>query len=468
MSQFSSRQRNALAIILASYLLILLDTSIVITGLPEIQASLGFSQVGLSWVQNAYTLAFGSLLLLGARAGDLFGRKNVFMWAIACFALASFVIGLTQSTSLMIAARAAQGASAAVLAPATLSLLSTYFSEGEERVRALSLYGATAGIGATLGLVLGGMFAGWLSWRVGFFVNIPVCVVLFFAARFLLEESDPESGKLDVMGAIYSTFGMACLIYGIIEGGELGWQQTIPWGFLGMALLSLMIFVANEARHQAPLMPLRLFSDFERTSAYLARMTFVGAMVSFFFFSTQFMQHVLNYSPVEAGLGFVPMTAFTFISAMWVPKVTRIIGNKWVVMGAFALLILGLWLLSNLNAGAEYLADLLLPMIIIGLGNGAALGPLTVSGVKGVAAKDAGAASGVVNTAHQLGGTIGLSVLVVIFASAKDPSLDPTSAWAGQISVGYLGCVVMLVVGLLILLASALNSNMRQRKMASV
>lgn len=448
MFHFSQRQRNAIIIILASYLLILLDTSIVITGLPEIQASLGFSQVGLSWVQNAYTLTFGSLLLLGARAGDILGKKRVFMIAIIVFSLTSFIIAVSAAPWVMIAARLVQGASSAVLAPATLSLLSIYFSEGEERVKALSLYGATAGIGATLGLVLGGVFAGWFSWRIGFFINIPIGLMLFFSARALLEESDKSEGRLDVVGALLSTSGMACLIYGIIEGSELGWHYTLPWGFIVASAVLLGAFLINEKRHAQPLMPLSLFASPERVSAYFGRMTFVGAMVSFFFFSTQFMQHVLSYTPVQAGLGFVPMTGATFVSAMLVPRLTRRVGNRVVVLLAFVAMIVGLGMLSRLTPESTYVAQVMLPMILVGLGNGAALGPLTVQGVQGVEAREAGAASGVVNTAHQLGGTIGLSILVVVFASASLPGLSPEALWAHQLSVGYMGCVVLLLIGL--------------------
>ncbi len=448
MSQFSQRQRNALIVILASYLLILLDTSIVITGLPEIQASLGFSQVGLSWVQNAYTLTFGSLLLLGARAGDILGKKRVFMMAILVFSLTSFVIAIATQPWVMIAARLVQGASSAVLAPATLSLLSIYFAEGEERVKALSLYGATAGIGATLGLVLGGIFACWFSWRVGFLINIPLGLTLFFAAKALLEESDKSEGRLDVVGAMLSTSGMACLIYGIIEGGELGWHNTIPWVCIVASVVLLGAFLMNEKRHAQALMPLSLFASSERASAYFGRMTFVGAMVSFFFFSTQYMQHVLNYTPVQAGLGFVPMTGATFVSAMLVPRLTRRVGNRAVVLLAFVFMIVGLGMLSRLTTEATYVAQVLLPMILIGLGNGGALGPLTVQGVQGVQTHEAGAASGVVNMAHQLGGTIGLSILVVVFASASMKGLRPEALWAHQLSVGYMGCVVLLLIGL--------------------
>lgn len=452
MSSLTRAQFNALVIILTSYLLILLDISIVITGLPEIQKDLGFTQIGLSWVQNAYTLCFGGLLMLGARAGDLLGRKRMFILGVAGFTLSSLAIGLAMSTSWLVIMRAVQGASASILAPSTLALLSVYFKDGEERVKALSYYSATAGIGATLGLVLGGIFAGWLSWRIGFFVNVPFGIIIMIAATRLLEETETHAGKFDLLGALTSSAGMGLLIYGIISAGEKGWGDLSTLICLVSAVLLLMVFIRHEKSAPQPLLPLRLFASRERVTAYLARMMFLGAMVSFFFFSTQFMQNVLGYTPVQAGIGFVPMTVSTFVASFWVPKLTAKWGNKVMAIVALMTTLLGMLMLTRLTAESDYFYWLLAAMLLVGLGNGSTLSPLTVSGVAGVEPRDAGAASGVVNVAHQMGGTLGLSILVVVYASAQTDQVQGVELYAQQITTGFIGCSVFLALGAVIMM----------------
>lgn len=409
---------HVLAIVLASYFVILLDTSIVITGLPEIRLAFGLTTTELSWVQNAYTLSFGGFMMLGARAGDLVGRKRMFMIGLTIFTITSLVIGLAPNATTMFIARAVQGMGAAILAPSTLALLSIYFSEGEERTKALSYYAATAGVGASLGLVAGGVFAGWLTWRVGFLVNVPVGVVLMFAGQKVLKESETHTGSFDLIGALTSTVGMTLLVFGIVESASLGWGNFITQASLLIAVLLLTVFFVYEAKAEQPILPLRLFKSRERVGAYLARMLFLGSMVSFFFFSTQFMQGVLGFTPVEAGLGFLPFTIPTFFASRMVPRFTKRIGNQGVMYIAFIFLLVGLIGLSMVTAQSSYLYGLAIPMLIIGFGNDAALGPLTIAGVAGVAKEDTGAASGLVNVAHQLGGSLGLSVWMIVGAIA--------------------------------------------------
>ncbi|MFB9134478.1 MFS transporter [Vibrio olivae] len=443
---------HVLAIVLASYFVILLDTSIVITGLPEIRLAFGLTTTELSWVQNAYTLSFGGFMMLGARAGDLVGRKRMFMIGLTLFTLTSLVIGLAPNATTMFIARAVQGMGAAILAPSTLALLSIYFSEGEERTKALSYYAPTAGVGASLGLVAGGVFAGWLTWRVGFLVNVPVGVVLMFAGQKVLKESDTHTGSFDLIGALTSTVGMTLLVFGIVESASLGWGNVITQASLLIAVILLTVFFVHEAKAEQPILPLRLFKSRERVGAYLARMLFLGSMVSFFFFSTQFMQGVLGFTPVEAGLGFLPFTIPTFFASRMVPRFTKRIGNQGVMYIAFVFLLVGLIGLSMVTAQSSYLYGLAIPMLIIGFGNGAALGPLTIAGVAGVGKEDTGAASGLVNVAHQLGGSLGLSILVVVFASASTPNLDGELLLAHQISAAYHGSVWMIVGAIAIML----------------
>lgn len=441
---------RVLAIIVASYLMIVVDISIVITGLPRIQASLGFSPAQLSWVTNAYTLAFGGLLLLGARLGDIFGRRRMFIAGLCLFTLASMAIGLAQSPAWLLAARAVQGAGAAVLAPSTLALLSTHFAEGPARTRALSLYAAAAGVGATLGLVLGGLFADLVSWRAGFFINLPIGVLLIVAARRHIAETRPQPGDFDLAGALSSTLGMTALVYGLVRAADVGWHDGLVCASLTGGLLMITAFVVIERKVRQPILPLRLLASPERAGAYLARMLFLGGAVGFWFFSTQLLQGVLHLRPLLAGLAFLPVTLPNFASAMAVPRLARRYGNERLLLAGLMLGVLGLLWLGLADADASYWADVAPPMLLIGLGQGLLLAPLTAAGVAGVGREDAGAASGLVNVAHQLGGALGLGVLVLVFASAAPAAAEGSAALAHRISAVMDAGALLLGLALLV------------------
>ncbi|MHA6915169.1 MFS transporter [Ralstonia pseudosolanacearum] len=441
---------TVLAIIVASYLMIVVDISIVITGLPRIQAELGFSAAQLSWVTNAYTLAFGGLLLLGARAGDILGRRRMFITGLSLFTLASVVIGLSQSATWLLAARAVQGAGAAVLAPSTLALLSTYFAEGPARTRALSMYAAAAGIGATLGLVLGGLFADLVSWRAGFFINLPIGVALMLAARKHIAETPTQVGRFDALGTASSTLGMAALVYGLVRAAEGGWQDPSALAGLGGGALMLAVFIGIERRVGHPVLPLRLLDHCERAGAYAARMLFMAGAVGFWFFSTQFLQGVLQLRPLQAGLAFLPVTLPNFASAIAGPRLARRHGNDSLLLGGLLLGVLGLLWLGQADAHASYWMHVAPPMVLIGLGQGLLLGPLTAAGVAGVAQKDAGAASGLVNVAHQLGGALGLGVLVFVFAAAAPATAHDADTLAHRIAAVMDTGALFLAVALLV------------------
>ena len=260
-----------LAIILGCYLMIILDVSVVITALPNIHRDLGFSDSALSWVQNAYALTFGGLLLLGARAGDLLGRRRVFVAGIALFTAASMLGGLAQSETWLLAARALQGVGAAIAAPSTLALLTISFPEGSERTRAIALYSAVASAGASIGLVLGGMLTSWISWRWSLFINVPIGVVLVALAPRYLPETDRHTGQFDLAGAATSTLGMSALVYGLVRAAETSWGNAVALGSFALAALMLVAFVAIEKRARQPITPLRLFASRERVGAYAAR-----------------------------------------------------------------------------------------------------------------------------------------------------------------------------------------------------
>jgi EmrB/QacA subfamily drug resistance transporter len=430
----SSDSTRLLAIILASYLMIVLDVSIVITALPKIHQTLGFSATGLSWVQNAYTLAFGGLLLLGARAGDILGRRRMFVVGIALFTGASLAAGLAQTATWLLAARSLQGAGAAIAAPSTLALLTTSFREGPERTRAVAYYGAVAGGGGSVGLVLGGLLTGWLSWRWGLFINVPIGIVLILAAPRYLPETERRSGRFDLAGAASSTLGMTAVVYGIVRAAAAGWTDRLTVASLAAGVVLLALFVVNERRAEQPITPLRLFASRERAGAYLARILFVGAMFGMFFFLTQFLQGVKGYGPLEAGLAFLPLTGVMFAMVFVVPRLAARLGNARLLAGGVTVALAGMTWLSRLSADAPYLTGIAIPMVILGIGAGAAFTPLTASGVAGVAPEDAGAASGLVNVAHQLGGSLGLGVLVTVFAAATPAELDARSVLAHRIA----------------------------------
>jgi EmrB/QacA subfamily drug resistance transporter len=409
--------RALLAIVLASYVVVVVDVSVVIAALPRIRDGLGFSPAALSWVQNAYTLAFGGLLLLGARLGDVLGRRRVFLAGTALFTVASLAVAVAQTPAELLAARAAQGVGAAVLAPATLAFLTTCFPEGRERTRAVAWYGASAGLAMTLGLVLGGLLTQWPSWRAGFLVNVPIGVALVVAGRRYLPESTRHEGPLDVAGALGSTVGMTALVYGIVHSADAGWRDARTLATVAGGLAVLAAVVAHERRAAQPVVPLRLLADRERAGAYASRFAYLGGMLGFWFFVTQFLQGVKGYSPLEAGLAFLPATAPNVAAALAVPRLTRRFGNGRLLAGALVLTVAGMAWLAQLDAGTPYATGIALPMLLLGLGQGASLAPLTAAGVARVADADAGAASGLVATAHQLGGSFGLSVLVAVFAA---------------------------------------------------
>lgn len=438
-----------LAIILASYLMIAFDISVVITGLPEIQHSLGFSATGLSWVQNAYTLASGGLLLLGSRTGDVLGRRRMFIVGIVLFTVASTAVGLAPSASWLIGARALQGGGAAILAPTTLALLSANF-EGDERTRALSYYGAVAGAGVSVGLVLGGILTSWISWRVGFFINVPIGIAMILGSLHYLAETETHPGHFDLAGAMSSTLGMTALVYGIVSSATVGWSDSLTIVALTAGAILLVFFVLNEWRAEQPIMPLHLFGNHERVGAYSARMLFLGATLGFVFFITQFLQGVSDYSPLETGLAFLPMTIANFVAAFAVPRLTRQFGNARLLAGGIFITLMGMAWISHISTDTPYLTGIALPMVVLGIGQGVTMGPLTASGIVGVTKEDAGAASGLVNVAHQLGGSLGLSILVTVFATAGSATLDAQQLLAHRIATSLAAGTVMLALGLII------------------
>lgn len=459
----AARPAAILAIILASYFMILLDNSVIFTALPSLQADLQLSTTELSWVQDAYTLVFGGLLLLGARAGDLLGRRRVFVFGLVVFSIASLLIGLAPAGWWAITGRAVQGIGAAIVAPASLSLLTASFQEGRERTRAVALYGATAGIGASLGLVIGGALAHWISWRAGFFVNVPIGAAMIALAPRFLPETGRATGRFDLFGALSATLGAGALVFGIINTAEAGWNSPVTLMAISAGVVLLVIFVLIERKAAQPIMPLRLFASRRRTGAYLARFLYLGAMIAFFFFTTQFMQEVLGFDPLQAGMGFLPMTAVNFFVAMSIPRLVGRMPGSLALLAGILLTLAGMFWLSRVDVDSSYLTGVALPMILIGAGQGLAFAPLTSFGILGAPASDAGAASGLVNTFHQIGTCLGLGIAVA--AAATVPTGGPAAAHlSAEVSAALTTGSVLLLLALAITAALILPADLAARR----
>jgi EmrB/QacA subfamily drug resistance transporter len=444
----SQNRRMVLAIILATYLMIVLDASVVITALPKIHEGLHFSTAELSWVQSAYALTFGGLLLLGARAGDIIGRRTVFVLGIGIFTFASLLGGLAQSPAELLVARAVQGVGGAIAAPSTLALLTTSFREGPERTRALAAYSAVAGAGGSVGLVLGGLLTDLISWRAGLFINVPVGALLMWLAPRYLEDTEPQPGRFDFAGAVTSTLGMTALVYGFVRAAEASWGDPITIASFAAGVALLAAFVATERRATHPITPMRLFASRERSGANVARMLIVGGMFSMFFFLSQYLQGVRGFSPLEAGIAFLPMTLVMFSMVRVVPRLIERIGGAALLTAGVTVDALGMMWLSRIGVETPFFPGIAVPLVMMGLGMGGALAPLTSAGIAGVEPGDAGAASGLVNAAQQLGGSLGLSVLVTVFAGAG--SAANRHELTDGVAAALTGSAVLLTIALAI------------------
>jgi EmrB/QacA subfamily drug resistance transporter len=425
-----------LALILTCQLMVVLDASIVNIALPDIKSSLHFSTDSLSWVINAYTVTFGGLLLLGARAGDILGRRRVFIAGLTLFTVASLLGGFAQNPAELLSARALQGIGGALASPSALALLMTAFPQGRERVRAIGLYTAASVGGVAVGLLAGGILTQWTSWRWVLFVNVPIGLVALFVARYVLPETPRNRGRFDLAGALTSTIGMISLVYGFVHAAEAGWSalETIGSFVLGVGLLGAFVLV--ELKAESPITPLRLFASRNRSSALLARLFLTAGMLGMFFFLTQFLNGVLGYSNLETGLAFLPLTVAVFtMSQLSARRLVTRFGGRRVLITGITMSTLGMLGLTQLSETSNYWS-LLVPLLVFGAGNGLAFVPLTTFSLDGVGPADAGAASGLVNVMQQVGSSLGLAVLVTVFGTASaDAARHPKAGLsASQIS----------------------------------
>ena len=408
----------ALVIMLSAQLMIILDLTVVNIALPHIQTGLNFSAASLSWVLNAYTLTFGGLLLLGGRAGDILGRRRVFLAGIALFTLSSLAGGLATTDWMLLVARALQGVGGALASPAVLALVVGSFTEGRERTRALGIYSAVAMGGASLGLVLGGVITEWLSWRWVLFVNVPVGIVVLAVTPLFVTESARQPGRFDLTGAVTSTGGMTALVYAFIRAAASGWGDRVAVAAFAVAVVLLGLFLLTETRARQPITPLRLFADLGRSGSYLARLLLVAGMFGMFFFLTQFVQEILGFSPLAAGVAFLPLTLTVFGVSRAAPRLIPRFGGTRLMLAGMLPVIAGMAWLAQVSAGTSYLAGILGPMLLLGTGMGLVFVPLTAASLAGVAPADSGAASSMVNVMQQVGGSLGLAILVTVFGTA--------------------------------------------------
>ncbi|PEK99599.1 MFS transporter [Bacillus sp. AFS017336] len=391
-----------LPITLLSYFLILMDNSIIFTSSVQIGESLGLSAAALSWVSSAYTLTFGGFLLLSGRLSDLLGRKRIFLFGLLIFGISSLIIGLSRTAEMVIAMRAIQGIGSSIIAPTTLALIMDAY-QNNMRQRAISYYGATAGIGSSVGLLVGGALTSLISWRAGFLINVPFTLLLFFLTLKYVESSERRKERIDYLGSLFSIIGLIGIIYGFTESKGI-------FVISGMIILGLFIFWERSVPY--PILPLSLFKNKIRSGAYAARLLFMMAMLPFWFFLPQMMQSQYGFSALQSGLAFLPLTIVNFIIAMQLPRLTAKFGNSKVLLFGEIILVVGLILLAFSNPANGYWRTIFIPMVILGLGQGLILAPVTSAGVHEAPTELAGIASGVTNTMHQIGGPIGLSLIV--------------------------------------------------------
>jgi EmrB/QacA subfamily drug resistance transporter len=409
-----------LAVILAAQMMVTLDITIVLVALPHIQRTFGFSSSSLSWVLNAYVLTFGGLLMLGARSGDLLGRRRTFLAGIALFSASSFTGGIATTGWMLLAARAFQGIGGALAAPTALALLTVIFPEGQRRVRAIGLFTAVSAAGAAMGLVVGGLLTQWASWRWVMFVNVPIGLSVIVVGSIVLTETQRRHGRFDFLGAVTSTAGMGGIVFGLVEAGTSGWGSVTTMASLlgGAALIGA--FIKIEASAAEPILPLRVLTNPTAAAANTSRVLAYGGTYGSVFFLTQFLQDVQHRSALVTGLGWLP-------SQVSVVLASQLAGSKILVKHVHpkALMLLGtavsaggLLLLTQLRANTSY-GQVAVSLILIGTGMGLSFVPLTTAAFQGVDPADAGAASGVVNVTQQVGAALGLAVLVSVYDSAN-------------------------------------------------
>jgi EmrB/QacA subfamily drug resistance transporter len=479
----SRRLGLALLVIATAQLMVVLDATIVNVALPHIQRALGFSGSGLEWVVNAYAVTFGGLLLLGGRAGDILGRRRVFVFGLLLFSAASLVGGFATSEWWLLTARAVQGVGGAVIAPTALALITTNFPEGGERNRAFGVYAAMAGAGSAVGLLLGGILTTYASWRWVLFVNVPIGIVVAAAAPRVLAESPRRPGRVDVAGAITGTGGVALLVYGLSKAatgqdGVSHWGDAQVLASLAASVVLLVSFVLIELRTPRPLLPMRVLADRNRSGAYLIMLCVSTGLFGLFFFLTLFIQTVLGYSAIRSGIAYLPFAVGVVVASGLASQLMPRLGPRPLIVAGTAAVAGGMFWFSRLTEHAGYASQLLGPQLVSSFGLGLVFVPLALVSLHNVADQDSGVASSLLNTAQQVGGAIGLALLGTVawttvadsvrtqvgHASAAPP---PASIYDHALTVGFSRAFLVAAgIGLLALIIAVATIRIRRQELS--
>jgi EmrB/QacA subfamily drug resistance transporter len=454
-----------LVLVCLAQFMVVLDATIVNVALPTIQNDLHISETNLQWIVNAYTLTFGGFLLLGGRAGDLIGRKKVFLAGVVLFTFASLMCALAQGDTWLILMRGLQGLGAALVSPAALSIVTATFREGAERTKALGVWSAIAVGGGAVGLLLGGILVDLLSWPWIFVINVPVGIVTFILSLRLVPESKDEHAhkSFDVAGAISVTAGLIALVYGIVRSAELGWGSGQVLGILAVAAVLLVGFVVIETRSAEPLVRLSIFAVRTVRAANVSMLVVACGLFSMFFFNTLYVQRVLGYSALEAGLAFLPFTAGIIIGAGASQKLIPRLGAREVPVIGLSIAVVGMLFFLRLDPSSTYVKDMLPGIMLASIGMGLTFVPVTLIATSGMPVDDAGLASGLFNTSQQVGGALGLALLSTFAANKttdtisglghKPTAADTAQAYVDGFHIAWLGCAIFLAAGAVLLLA---------------
>jgi EmrB/QacA subfamily drug resistance transporter len=491
----SHRLGLALVVIATAQLMVVLDATIVNVALPHVRQALGFSGTGLEWVVNAYAVTFGGLLLLGGRAGDILGRRRVFVSGLLLFSAASLFGGFATSQAWLLTARAVQGVGGAVIAPTALALITTNFPQGQARNRAFGVYSAMAGAGGATGLLLGGILTTYASWRWVLFVNVPIGIVVAAAAPRVLAESPRRPGRIDAAGAVTGTGGVALLVYGLSTAaagadGVSHWGDAQVLASLAASVALLVAFVLIERRSSRPLLPIRVLADRNRSGAYLIMLCVGTGLFGLFFFLTLFLQTVLGYSAIRTGVAYLPFPAGLVTASAVASQLVPRVGPRPLILAGAAMVAGGIFWLSKLTEHASYFSQLLGPQLVSSLGLGLVFVPLALVALHNVAEQDSGVASSLLNTAQQVGGAIGLALLgTVAWTAVADsvrtqvahaaaaaaqagrpvpkPGTPPAAIYLHALTAGFSrGFVVAAGLGLLALLIAIVTIRVSRQELA--
>jgi len=468
MNDFQEKRWLALILLAAAQFVVVLDASIVNVALPSIGDALNFSQENLPWVVNAYVLTFGGFLLLGGRVADLLGRRRVFMAGLMLVAVASLAAGFAATEGQLIAARAAQGLGAAIISPAALSIVTTIFRDGAERNKALGVWGAVAGAGGAAGVLLGGILTDGLGWEWVLWVNVPVSLVAFALAPRLIAESraSDQARAFDVAGAVTVTAALSILVYAVVDANDAGWGSSKTLGLIALALVLLAAFVAIELRARKPLVPFSIFRIRTLTGANVVGVLVGASLFSMFFFISLYMQQVLGYSAIHAGLSYLPLALTIMASAGIASQLVTKVGYKPVLAVGLLFIVAGLTWFSRISVGGSFTTDILGPSLLAAVGLGFSFVTTTIAAVSGVEEDQSGLASGLINTSQQVGGALGLAVLSSVATSRTAHVMaSGESSLANGLTEGFqaafLGGAALALVGFVLTLVLISNRDSR-------